>query len=75
MEQDYLQDLLVGHPILGYNKLHTGVDFAAPTGTPIYAAGSGTIDFIGWKGGYGKYIRNRHNGRYKTAYTTYVTFC
>ncbi len=56
------------HPILGYNKLHTGVDFAAPTGTPIYAAGSGTIDFIGWKGGYGKYIRIRHNGRYKTAY-------
>lgn len=56
------------HPILGYNKLHTGVDFAARTGTPIFAAGSGTVDFIGWKGGYGKYIRIRHNSRYKTAY-------
>ncbi len=56
------------HPILGYNKLHTGVDFAAPRGTPIYAAGDGAIDYIGRKGGYGKYIRIRHNGEYSTAY-------
>jgi len=56
------------HPTLGYNKLHTGVDFAAPRGTPIYAAGDGAIDFIGRKGGYGKYIRIRHNGEYSTAY-------
>ncbi len=56
------------HPILGYNKLHKGVDFAAPKGTPVYAAGNGVIDFIGKNGGYGKYIRIRHNSSYKTAY-------
>lgn len=56
------------HPTLGYTKLHTGVDFAAPRGTPIYAAGDGAIDYIGRKGGYGKYIRIRHNGEYSTAY-------
>ncbi|MDD9876863.1 MAG: peptidoglycan DD-metalloendopeptidase family protein [Magnetovibrio sp.] len=56
------------HPILGYTKMHRGVDFAAPTGTPIYAAGNGVIDFAGRKGGYGKYIRIRHNGTYSTAY-------
>ena len=56
------------HPILGYNKMHKGVDFAAPTGTPIYAGGNGVIEFIGNNGGYGKYIRIRHNNEYKTAY-------
>jgi murein DD-endopeptidase MepM/ murein hydrolase activator NlpD len=56
------------HPILGYSRLHAGVDFAAPYGTPIYAAGSGTIETIGLNGGYGKYIRIRHNGTYSTAY-------
>ena len=56
------------HPILGYTKKHTGTDFAAPPGTPIYAAGDGTIDLAGWKGGYGKYVRIRHNSEYSTAY-------
>ncbi len=56
------------HPILGYNKMHKGVDFAAPTGTPVYAGGNGVIEFIGNNGGYGKYIRIRHNNEYKTAY-------
>ena len=56
------------HPILGYNKMHRGIDFAAPRGTPVYAAGHGTIEAAGRNGGYGKYIRIRHNGRYKTAY-------
>lgn len=56
------------HPVLGYTKRHTGVDFAAPRGTPIYAAGDGTIDFIGRKGPSGKLIRIRHNASYKTAY-------
>ncbi len=56
------------HPILGYNKMHKGVDFAAPTGTPIYAGGNGVIEYIGNNGGYGKYIRIRHNNEYKTAY-------
>ena len=56
------------HPILGYNKMHKGVDFAAPTGTPIFAAGNGVVEFVGRNGGYGKYIRIRHDGTYKTAY-------
>jgi len=56
------------HPILGYTRMHRGVDFAAPSGTPIYAAGNGTIASVGRNGGYGRYIRIRHNGRYSTAY-------
>ena len=56
------------HPILGYTKMHKGIDFAARSGTPIMAAGDGTIESIGWNGGYGRYIRIRHNGTYKTAY-------
>ncbi len=56
------------HPISGYNKMHKGVDFAAPKGTPIYAGGNGVIEYIGNNGGYGKYIRIRHNNDYKTAY-------
>ena len=56
------------HPISGFNKLHKGVDFAAPKGTPVYAGGSGVIVFIGKNGGYGNYIKIRHNNEYKTAY-------
>ena len=56
------------HPVLGYNKLHRGVDFAAPRGTPIYAAGNGIIVRAGRNGAYGKYVRIRHNARYATAY-------
>lgn len=56
------------HPILGYTVMHRGVDFAAPTGTPIFAAGEGTVDFIGDQNGYGRYIRLRHTGSYATAY-------
>ena len=56
------------HPILGYTKVHRGVDFAAPTGTPIYAAGDGIITFRGRKGAYGKYIRIKHAAGYSTAY-------
>ncbi len=56
------------HPISGFNKMHKGVDFAAPRGTPIYAAGDGVIDFAGRNGAYGKYVRIRHNGEYSTAY-------
>ena len=57
------------HPILGYNKKHQGVDFAAPTGTPIMAAGSGHIEFVGNNGGAGKYIRIKHLNGYKTSYS------
>lgn len=56
------------HPILGYSKMHRGVDFAAPTGTPIYAAGNGVVEKARRNGGYGNYVRIRHNGTYKTAY-------
>lgn len=56
------------HPILGYSKMHQGLDFAAPTGTPIYAAGDGRIAYLGTKGGYGKYIKIRHHAGLETAY-------
>jgi murein DD-endopeptidase MepM/ murein hydrolase activator NlpD len=56
------------HPILGYTKMHKGVDFAAPKGTPIYAAGSGSVEVAGRNGSYGNYVRIRHNGTYATAY-------
>lgn len=56
------------HPVLGYNKMHKGIDFAAPRGTPIYAAGDGVIEKAGRNGGYGNYMRIRHNSELKTAY-------
>ena len=56
------------HPILGYTRMHRGVDFAAPTGTPIYAAGNASVVEAGRKGGYGIYARLRHDGGYETAY-------
>lgn len=56
------------HPILGYTKMHKGMDFGAPRGTPIFASGAGTIEKAGRFGGYGNYIRIRHNGSTKTAY-------
>lgn len=56
------------HPILGYSKMHKGVDFAASTGTPIFAAGDGTIAILGKQRGYGNYIRIKHNAQYATAY-------
>ena len=56
------------HPILGFTKMHKGVDFAAPIGTPIFAAGDGIIEYSGWNGNYGKYIRIKHNRTFKTAY-------
>ncbi len=56
------------HPILGYSKMHQGTDFGAAPGTPIFAAGSGIVEEVGFKGAYGRYIRLRHNGRVETAY-------
>jgi murein DD-endopeptidase MepM/ murein hydrolase activator NlpD len=56
------------HPLLRFTKMHTGVDWAAPMGTPIYAAGNGVIEKMGWEGGYGKYVRLRHTNGYETAY-------
>jgi len=54
------------HPVLGYTRAHRGVDYASPTGTPIHAIGDGHITFVGWKGGYGRYIQIRHNNRSHT---------
>jgi murein DD-endopeptidase MepM/ murein hydrolase activator NlpD len=56
------------HPILGYVKMHTGVDWAAPYGTPIFASGNGVVEVAGWEGGYGKYVKLKHNNGYETAY-------
>lgn len=56
------------HPILGYSKMHKGMDFGAAPGTPIYAAGDGTVDYAGRKGAYGNYVRIKHTGKYSTAY-------
>jgi murein DD-endopeptidase MepM/ murein hydrolase activator NlpD len=56
------------HPVLGYTKMHKGLDFAAPRGTPIYAAGSGTVQHAGRKGAYGNFVLIRHNADYSTAY-------
>jgi murein DD-endopeptidase MepM/ murein hydrolase activator NlpD len=56
------------HPILGYLKMHTGVDWATPYGTPIFASGNGVVEKVGWEGGYGKYVRLKHNNGYETAY-------
>jgi murein DD-endopeptidase MepM/ murein hydrolase activator NlpD len=62
------------HPLLHYMKVHTGVDWAAPFGTPIFAAGNGSIEEIGLKGGYGKYVRIRHANGYETAYGHMTAF-
>ena len=56
------------HPVLGYSKMHKGMDFAAALGTPVYAAGDGTIELSGRRGSFGNYIRIRHNGELQTAY-------
>ncbi len=56
------------HPVLHYMRMHTGVDWAAPRGTAIFAAGNGVIEEIGLKGGYGKYVRIRHADGYDTGY-------
>ena len=56
------------HPILGYSKMHEGVDFGAPMGTPVIAAGDGVVVDKSWNGGYGHYVEIQHNREYATAY-------
>jgi murein DD-endopeptidase MepM/ murein hydrolase activator NlpD len=56
------------HPILGYSALHTGVDFAAPQGTPVLAAGAGKVKMAGYNGGYGLYVRLDHTAQIGTGY-------
>ena len=62
------------HPILGYVKMHTGVDWAAPSGTPILAAGNGVIEKSGWAGGYGRQTIIRHPNGYETSYNHQSAF-
>jgi murein DD-endopeptidase MepM/ murein hydrolase activator NlpD len=56
------------HPILKKHLPHHGIDYAAPRGTPVESSGDGKVVFAGWKRGYGKYIKIRHNAKYTTAY-------
>jgi len=62
------------HPILGYTKLHTGTDFAAPSGTPIMASGTGTVTRAKWCGGGGNCIKIKHNSTYETIYAHMKSF-
>ena len=62
------------NPLLHVSEMHTGVDWGAPYGTPIFAAGNGEIEDIGPKGGYGKYVRIRHANGYETAYGHMTAF-
>ena len=62
------------HPILGFNKLHTGTDFAAKMGTPIMASGTGTITRAKWCGGGGNCIKIKHNSTYETVYAHMKSF-
>lgn len=56
------------HPVLGYSRMHKGVDFGVPIGTPVMAAGSGTIAFMGWESGYGRFVLVNHGNGFATAY-------
>jgi murein DD-endopeptidase MepM/ murein hydrolase activator NlpD len=62
------------HPLLKYMRMHTGVDWAAPAGTPILAAGDGTVERVGREGGYGNYVRIRHANGFATAYGHMLRF-
>jgi murein DD-endopeptidase MepM/ murein hydrolase activator NlpD len=62
------------HPLLRKIRMHTGVDWAAPSGTPILAAGDGTVERVGREGGYGNYVRIRHANGFATAYGHMVRF-
>ena len=62
------------HPILGYNKMHRGTDFAAPSGTPIMASGSGTVTRARWCGGGGNCVKIKHNSTYETIYAHMKNF-
>ena len=62
------------HPILGFNKMHRGTDFAAPTGTPIMASGSGTVTRARWCGGGGNCVKIKHNSTYETIYAHMKNF-
>jgi len=56
------------HPLLGYTRMHAGIDFGAPIGTPVYAAGDGVVEEARWAGGYGRWLKIRHNAQWETGY-------
>jgi len=56
------------HPLLGYTRMHKGVDFAAPSGTPVLAAGDGVVQQAQWRGGYGRWLEIKHNAQWATGY-------
>ncbi len=56
------------HPILGFSKMHKGVDFAVVSGTPVMAAGAGIVEYAGYNGSYGNYVRIKHDSEHSTAY-------
>ena len=62
------------HPILGFNRMHRGTDFAAPSGTPIMASGSGTVTRARWCGGGGNCVKIKHNSKYETVYAHMKAF-
>ena len=62
------------HPVLGLLKFHRGVDFGAPTGSPVRAAADGVLETIGWRGNYGRYVRLRHSEHVETAYAHLARF-
>jgi murein DD-endopeptidase MepM/ murein hydrolase activator NlpD len=62
------------HPILGYRRMHKGVDWAAPRGTPIFAAGNGVVIEAERKSGYGNWIKIRHANGYETSYAHQTRF-
>ena len=56
------------HPVLGYTRMHAGIDFGAAYGSPIYAVGDGVVATAGWHGGHGNYVRLEHGGGFATGY-------
>src|SRR5204862_4354886 len=56
------------HPILGYTRMHKGIDFAVPSGTPVMAAGAGTIQTERWESGFGNFVLLNHGNGYATGY-------
>jgi len=56
------------HPLLGFTRMHAGIDFGAPTGTPVYAAGAGVVKEERWAGGYGHWLKIEHQGGWATGY-------